>query len=63
VRVDDMKNPLHFTSGDYGYYGDFWDKDDIWWDGLGEEPPAYEIKEAREEWGRDGWDEARKHAS
>jgi hypothetical protein len=48
-----MKN-FHFASGDHGYYGDRYDPEDIWWDGVGEEPSVAEIQEARFEWICDG---------
>jgi len=49
----------HFTDGDFGYYADWWDTDDIWWDKQGDkEPTAEDIKEARFHWSLDGHDEA-----
>lgn len=53
----------HFTDGDFGYYADWWDTDDIWWDGKGgNEPTEEDIKEAHFHWSLDGHDEALKAA-
>ena len=54
----------HFTNGDFGYYADWWDADDFKWDGQGDtEPTEDDIKEAREYWHRDGYNEAMQDAA
>ncbi len=54
----------HFRYDGIGYFADWWDTDDIWWDeGMGDGPTYEDINEARDHWKRDGYDEAMKAAA
>ena len=54
----------HFVHGDFGYYADWFDADDIWWDADGSvEPTKEDIKDARDHWGREGLDAALRDAA
>ena len=49
---------FHFTYGDFGWYADRYDGDDIWWDKEGDEPTEDDLIDSRDHWNREGWNDA-----